>query len=80
MAEAPLNGLRAIEFGQLLAGPFTGTLLGDFGADVIKIEAPEIGDAMRDWGRLRHNGHSLWWAVRSSALRSTLAFTCAART
>ena len=45
MAE-PLNGLRAIEFGQLLAGPFTGTLLGDFGADVIKIEAP--GDGRRD--------------------------------
>src|ERR671937_678988 len=51
----PLSGLRAIEFGQLLAGPFTGTLLGDFGADVIKIEAPGSGDAMRDWGRLRHN-------------------------
>ena len=57
MAE-PLSGLRAIEFGQLLAGPFTGTLLGDFGADVIKIEAPGDGDAMRDWGRLRHNDHS----------------------
>ena len=62
MAE-PLAGLRAIEFGQLLAGPFTGTLLGDFGADVIKVEPPGAGDAMRDWGRLRHNDHSLWWSI-----------------
>ena len=69
MAE-PLAGLRAIEFGQLLAGPFTGTLLGDFGADVIKIEAPEIGDAMRDWGRLRHNDRSLWWSILARNKRS----------
>src|SRR4051794_248361 len=70
MAEPPLNGLRAIEFGQLLAGPFTGTLLGDFGADVIKIEAPGAGDAMRDWGRLRHNGRSLWWSILARNKRS----------
>ncbi len=69
MAE-PLSGLRAIEFGQLLAGPFTGTLLGDFGADVIKIEAPGDGDAMRDWGRLRHNDHSLWWSILARNKRS----------
>ena len=69
MAE-PLKGLRAIEFGQLLAGPFTGTLLGDFGADVIKIEAPGTGDAMRDWGRLRHNDHSLWWSILARNKRS----------
>jgi crotonobetainyl-CoA:carnitine CoA-transferase CaiB-like acyl-CoA transferase len=67
---APLNGLRAIEFGQLLAGPFTGTLLGDFGADVIKIEAPGTGDAMRDWGRLRHNDRSLWWTILARNKRS----------
>jgi crotonobetainyl-CoA:carnitine CoA-transferase CaiB-like acyl-CoA transferase len=67
---APLEGLRAIEFGQLLAGPFTGTLLGDFGADVIKIEAPGNGDAMRDWGRLRHNDHSLWWSILARNKRS----------
>src|SRR3954449_12363163 len=67
---APLAGLRAIEFGQLLAGPFTGTLLGDFGADVIKIEAPGSGDAMRDWGRLRHNDHSLWWSILARNKRS----------
>ena len=70
MADEPLKGLRAIEFGQLLAGPVTGTLLGDFGADVIKIEAPEIGDAMRDWGRLRHNGRSLWWSILARNKRS----------
>lgn len=69
MAE-PLAGLRAIEFGQLLAGPFTGTLLGDFGADVIKIEAPGDGDAMRDWGRLRHNERSLWWSILARNKRS----------
>jgi crotonobetainyl-CoA:carnitine CoA-transferase CaiB-like acyl-CoA transferase len=67
---APLSGLRAIEFGQLLAGPFTGTLLGDFGADVIKIEPPGAGDAMRDWGRLRHNDHSLWWSILARNKRS----------
>src|SRR3954454_18388064 len=70
MADPPLKGLRAIEFGQLLAGPYTGTLLGDFGADVIKIEAPGDGDAMRDWGRLRHNGHSLWWSILARNKRS----------
>ena len=69
MAE-PLAGVRVIEFGQLLAGPYTGTLLGDFGADVIKIEAPGKGDAMRDWGRLRHNDHSLWWSILARNKRS----------
>src|SRR3954464_6735533 len=63
LGDGPLTGLRAIEFGQLLAGPYVGTLLSDFGADVVKIEAPGAGDAMRDWGRLRHNDHSLWWSV-----------------
>ena len=70
MASEPLAGLRVIEFGQLLAGPYTGTLLGDFGADVIKIEAPGDGDAMRDWGRLRHNDHSLWWTILARNKRS----------
>src|SRR3954471_13463245 len=70
MADPPLTGLKAIEFGQLLAGPYTGTLLGDFGADVIKVEAPGAGDAMRDWGRLRHNDHSLWWSILARNKRS----------
>ena len=63
LEDGPLSGLRVLEFGQLLAGPYVGTLLSDFGADVVKIEAPGAGDAMRDWGRLRHNDHSLWWSV-----------------
>jgi len=70
LADGPLTGLRVIEFGQLLAGPYVGTLLGDFGADVVKIEAPGSGDAMRDWGRLRHNGHSLWWSILARNKRS----------
>jgi succinyl-CoA---D-citramalate CoA-transferase len=71
MAEsAPLSGLRVVEFGQLLAGPFVGTLLGDFGAEVVKVEAPGSGDPMRDWGRLRHNDHSLWWSILARNKRS----------
>ena len=61
---------RVIEFGQLLAGPYVGTLLGDFGADVVKVEAPPGGDPMRDWGRLRHNDHSLWWSILARNKRS----------
>ncbi len=70
MADPPLTGLRVLEFGQLLAGPYVGTLLGDFGADVVKIEAPGDGDPMRDWGRLRHEGHSLWWSILARNKRS----------
>jgi crotonobetainyl-CoA:carnitine CoA-transferase CaiB-like acyl-CoA transferase len=66
----PLAGLRVLEFGQLLAGPYVGTLLGDFGADVVKVEAPGAGDAMRDWGRLRHKDHSLWWSILARNKRS----------
>src|SRR3954464_5751005 len=69
-SDGPLTGLRVIEFGQLLAGPYVGTLLGDFGADVVKIEAPPGGDAMRDWGRLRHSDHSLWWSILARNKRS----------
>lgn len=66
----PLSGLRVIEFGQLLAGPYVGTLLGDFGAEVVKVELPGAGDPMRDWGRLRHNDHSLWWSIIGRNKRS----------
>lgn len=55
-----LQGLRVIEMGQLIAGPFCGQLLGDMGAEVIKIEPPGKGDPMREWG---HGGHGLWWEV-----------------
>ena len=59
----PLAGVRVIEMGTLLAGPFCGQLLGDFGAEVIKIEPPGQGDPMRDWGREKSHGMSLWWPV-----------------
>ena len=47
----PVAALRVIEMGQLLAGPFCGQLLADFGAEVIKVEAPGVGDPMREWGQ-----------------------------
>ena len=55
----PLSGLRVIELGQLIAGPFCGQLLGDLGAEVIKVEAPGAGDPMRTWGQ----GVPVWWSV-----------------
>ena len=62
-ARGPLSDLRVIELGTLLAGPFCGQLLGDMGAEVIKIEPPNQGDPLRDWGREKVNGKSLWWPV-----------------
>ena len=59
----PLEGLRVIEMGAFIAGPFCGQIMADFGAEVIKIEPPGKGDPMRQWGRHRHNGKSLWWPV-----------------
>src|SRR5512135_3863209 len=59
----PLADLRVTELGQLLAGPFCGQLLGDFGAEVIKVEEPGQGDPMRQWGREKPHGLSLWWPV-----------------
>lgn len=59
-ARRPLAGLRVIEVGQLLAGPFTGTLLAYFGAEVIKIEPPG-GDPIRGWRKLDEGGTSYWW-------------------
>ncbi|HEY0939830.1 MAG TPA: CaiB/BaiF CoA-transferase family protein [Steroidobacter sp.] len=59
----PLSDLRVIELGTLLAGPFCGQLLGDMGAEVIKIEPPEQGDPLRVWGREKAHGKSLWWPV-----------------
>ncbi len=62
-AEGALTGLRVIEMGTLIAGPFCGQILGDFGADVIKIEDPKTGDPMRQWGRSLPQGLSPWWPV-----------------
>lgn len=59
----PLDDIRVIEMGSLLAGPFCGQLLGDFGAEVIKIEDPKSGDPLRQWGREKPQGQSLWWPI-----------------
>lgn len=59
----PLSGLRVIEMGSLIAGPFCGQALGDFGAEVIKLEDPGTGDPMRQWGRSKPKGLSPWWPV-----------------
>ncbi len=59
----PLRGIKVIEVGQLIAGPFCGQYLADFGAEVIKIEPPGVGDAMRQWGNVRIDGRTLWWPI-----------------
>ena len=64
-----LDGLKVVEMGQLIAGPFAGKTLGEFGADVIKIEAPGAGDPLRNW-RLIQDGTSVWWQVQSRNKRS----------
>lgn len=58
--EGPLAGVRVVELGQLIAGPFCGQLLGDMGAEVVKIEPPKSGDPMRNWGQ---GGKPTWWKV-----------------
>ncbi len=63
LPHGPLTGIRVIELGVLLAGPFCGQLLGDMGAEVIKVELPGAGDPIRKWGRELVNGQSLWWPV-----------------
>jgi formyl-CoA transferase len=69
MSDAALKGVRVIEMGQLIAGPFAGKTLGEFGADVIKIEAPGAGDPLRNW-RMMKDGTSVWWQVQSRNKRS----------
>jgi len=64
-----LAGVRVIEMGQLIAGPFAGKTLGEFGADVIKIEPPGSGDPLRNW-RMLKDGTSVWWQVQSRNKRS----------
>jgi succinyl-CoA---D-citramalate CoA-transferase len=61
----PLAGVRVVELGMLLAGPFAGRLLGDMGAEIIKIEPPGQPDPLRDWGKARYESRSLWWPVQS---------------
>lgn len=69
----PLSGLRVLELGTLIAGPFAGRMLADFGAEVIKIEHPERGDPLRSWGMSRDGGGSLWHLVQSRGKRSVAA-------
>ncbi|MGW0634169.1 CaiB/BaiF CoA transferase family protein [Nocardia salmonicida] len=69
----PLADLRVVEMGQLIAGPFAGQLLGDLGAEVIKLESPGTGDPMRQWGREQSAGKSLWWPV---VARNKKSVTC----
>ncbi len=71
-AVPPLAGVRVLELGSLIAGPFCAKTLGDFGAEVIKVEPPGEGDPLRRWRRLR-NGTSLWWHVQS---RNKKSVTC----
>jgi len=66
---APLDGVRVLELGSLIAGPFCAKTLADFGAEVIKIEPPGEGDPLRTWRRMR-NGTSLWWQVQSRGKKS----------
>ena len=68
-AAGPLAGLKVLELGQLIAGPFAAKTLADFGAEVIKIEAPGSGDPLRKW-RLLKDGTSVWWQVQSRNKRS----------
>jgi formyl-CoA transferase len=72
-ADGPLTGLRVVEAGVLLAGPFCAQLLGDFGAEVIKVEEPSDGDPMRQWGREKPHGKSLWFPV---VARNKKSVTC----
>ncbi|MGE0331543.1 MAG: CaiB/BaiF CoA transferase family protein [Ramlibacter sp.] len=68
-AAGPLAGLKVLELGQLIAGPFAAKTLADFGADVVKIEPPGAGDPLRKW-RLLKEGTSVWWQVQSRNKRS----------
>ncbi len=63
VSAGPLDGLRVIELGSIVAGPYAGRLLADYGADVIKVEAPGNPDPLREWGQESYKGHRLWWTV-----------------
>jgi crotonobetainyl-CoA:carnitine CoA-transferase CaiB-like acyl-CoA transferase len=71
--KGPLAGIRVIEMGQLLAGPFTASRLADFGAEVIKVETPGAGDPMREWGHHRYQGKCLWWPILARNKKSVTA-------
>jgi len=68
-SDMPMKGVKVVELGSLIAGPYASTLLGQFGADVIKIEPPKGGDPLRKWRKL-HDGTSLWWYAQSRNKKS----------
>jgi formyl-CoA transferase len=63
--DGPLAGVRVLELGSFIAGPFAGRLLGDMGAEIIKVEDPNRPDVLREWGRAHYQGRPLWWPVQS---------------
>ena len=65
MPTGPLDGIRVIEVGTLISGPFAGRLLGDMGAEVIKIEPPGAPDPLRTWGQAELDGHHFFWTVHA---------------
>ena len=69
----PLIGIRVVELGNFIAGPFAGQILGDYGADVIKVETPGEGDPMRRWGVTTDDGDSIWWPTIGRNKRSVTA-------
>jgi crotonobetainyl-CoA:carnitine CoA-transferase CaiB-like acyl-CoA transferase len=69
LVPGPLEGIRILEFGTLIAAPFAARLLAEFGAEVIKVEAPTMGDPLRTWRKL-HKGTSLWWYLQSRNKKS----------
>ncbi len=71
MTKPPLSGLKVLELGELVAGPFIGTLLGEFGADVIKVERPGRGDVLRQFGPMV-DGESLYWKVNGRNKKSVV--------
>jgi formyl-CoA transferase len=72
LTSGPLAGTKVLELGSFIAGPFAGQLLGDYGADVIKVEPPDDGDPMRTWG-VTYEGHGLWWPTIARNKRSVVA-------
>lgn len=68
-ANKPLSGVKVIELGTLIAGPFASRICGEFGAEVIKIESPDGGDPLRKWRKL-YEGTSLWWFVQARNKKS----------
>ena len=67
--EKPLEGLKVLELGTLIAGPFATRLMAEFGAEVIKVETPGTGDPLRKWRKM-HGDTSLWWYVQSRNKKS----------